>query len=222
MSWAGFAAIFALFFVTHSVPVRPGVKSRITSRIGARGFSFFYSVMSLVMLGVLIWAAGQAPEIWLWPQLAWHRWVIQAGMLVVCLLLALSIARPNPLSFGGGDNKRFDPNRPGIVRVARHPILIALSLWSGLHLLANGDLAHVLLFGILGAFAVAGQKLVDRRKRRQLGPDRWHGLTTAIASAPLISRPTSWGGAAIRVVTGLTAYGALLWAHPFVIGVAAL
>jgi len=42
-------------------------------------------------------------------------------------------------------------------------VLLALAFWAGLHLLANGDPAPVLLFGVLGGFAIAGRGLVDRR-----------------------------------------------------------
>ena len=77
--------------------------------------------------------------------------MVHLGMFAVCLILALSIARPNPFSFGGAQNARFDPARPGIVRWVRHPILLSLALWAGLHLLPNGDLSHVILFGVLGA-----------------------------------------------------------------------
>ena len=61
MGWAGFAAIFAGFFLTHSVPVRPGVKARLIGLLGSRGFGLAYSALSLAMLVVLIRAAGAAP-----------------------------------------------------------------------------------------------------------------------------------------------------------------
>ena len=99
MSWSGFAGVFALFFATHSIPGSPGVKTRITERIGARWFGIGYSLLSTGMLALLIWAAGQAPFVLLWPQMLWQRHVVHLGMLVVCLILAFAIARPNPFSF---------------------------------------------------------------------------------------------------------------------------
>ena len=217
MSWAGFAAVFAAFFLTHSIPVRPSVKSRLTDRFGARAFATGYSVVSLAMLTVLIRAAGQAPYVQLWPQLGWQSHLGLIGMLVVCLILAFGIARPNPFSFGGARNDRFDPARPGIVRWVRHPVLLALALWAGVHLLPNGDLAHVILFSVLGSFAIAGRTLIDRRKRSTLGTARWQALHAATLDAPFFQRPASWGGFTARLVLGLLVYGALLWAHPIVI-----
>jgi uncharacterized membrane protein len=221
MSWAGFAAIFAAFFLTHSIPLRPAVKASLTARVGMRGFGILYGLLSLVMLALLIGAAGRAPYLELWAQMPWQRHAVQAGMLGVCLILALSIGRPNPLSFGGARNDSFDPARPGIVGWVRHPILLALALWAGLHVLPNGDLAHVILFGVLGGFALLGSRLIDRRKQREMGLDRWLALRAAVAKAQRLRLPTAPGVMLIRLGLGVVLYAVLLWAHPAVIGVPA-
>ncbi|MEQ9257492.1 MAG: NnrU family protein [Roseovarius sp.] len=221
MGWAGFAAVFVAFFLTHSVPVRPAVKSRLVDKIGTRGFGLAYSVLSVGMLALLIWSAGEAPHVQLWPQMEWHRHAAHMGMLVVCVVLALSIGRPNPFSFGGARNDRFDPARPGIVRWTRHPILLAMAIWAGVHLLPNGDLAHVILFGVLGGFSLAGRKLIDRRKRRALGASQWDALDRARKAAPLFHSPHSLQGLFLRLMAGLAGFAALLLAHPHVIGVPA-
>lgn len=218
MSWPGFAAVAAAFFLTHSLPVRPGVKAWLVARLGARGFGLGYGGLSLVMLGALIHAAGAAPHVPLWPMLPWQVAVVQAGMLGVCLILGFAIARPNPFSFGGAGNARFDPARPGIVRWCRHPVLVALGLWAGLHLLANGDLAHVLLFGVLGLFAFAGTGLVDRRRRREMGAREWARLRAAVAAGPRIPVPVSWLGVVLRAGAALLLYAVLIRLHPVVIG----
>ncbi|MFD0860515.1 NnrU family protein [Roseovarius aquimarinus] len=219
MSWTGFVFVFTAFFATHSVPLRPNIKSGLAALIGARGFSLAYSVLSLGMLTLLIWSAGRAPHVELWPPMPWHRHAVHLGMLGTCLILALSVGRPNPLSFGGARNAVFDPAHPGIVRIFRHPVLAGLALWAGLHLLPNGDLAHVLLFSILAGFAIAGRALIDRRKRREMGDARWIELKSVISKAPFISKPRSWMSLALRIMAGIVAFAALLFLHPFVIGV---
>jgi uncharacterized membrane protein len=93
-------------------------------------------------------------------------------MLVVCLILAFRIARPKPFSFGGAEDDKVDPTRAGLLRWTRHPILLALAIFASVHFLPNGDLAHMLLFNVLGGFAIAVQGLIDQRKRRDLGPSR--------------------------------------------------
>lgn len=222
MTWTGFAAIFVAFFLTHSIPVRPGVKSAIVNRVGVRAFGIGYSVLSVGMLTLLIWAAGQAPYVELWSQATWHRHAAHLGMMGVCLILAVGVARPNPLSFGGAGNDRFDPRRPGIVGVDRHPVLLALTLWSGVHLLPNGDLAHVILFGVLCGFALAGRLLIDRRKQREMGTDRWQALRREVACAPKLYLPDNVMGLILRLALGVVLFALLLWAHPVIIGVSAL
>jgi len=174
------------------------------------------------MLTILIWSAGQAPYVQLWPQVPWQRHVTHLGMLAVCLLLALSIARPNPFSFGGARNEAYDPRRPGITGLTRHPILNALALWAGVHLLPNGDVAHILLFGVLGVFAIAGRSMIDRRKRRIMGAEQWHSLDNSRRAAPKLHVPRSWPRTVLRILLGLGAFVALILAHPHVIGVPAL
>ena len=222
MGWLGFAAVFAAFFVTHSLPLRPAIRAWLVVRLGARGFRLGYALLSVAMLGALVYAAGAAPFVLLWPQAPWQVMAVRAGMFAACLLAAFGIARPNPFSFGGLDNDRFDPARAGIVRHVRHPVFLALGLWGLVHLLPNGDLAHVILFGMLGGFAFLGMRLVDRRKRQQMGADAWQRLRRDLAAAPRLQPPLSRAGAALRVAAAVLVYGALLWLHAPVIGVAVI
>ena len=222
MTWAGFAAVFAGFFLTHSVPVRPAIKSRIITPLGLRGFNISYSILSLGMLTLLIWSAGRAPFVALWAQMAWQRHVAHLGMLCVCLILALGLARPKPFSFGRARNDAFDPAHPGIVRLFRHPILVALAIWAAVHVLPNGDVAHVLLFGVLGGFAIGGCTPTNRRKRAQMGSEVWNVLNDKVTQAPRIARPVSWSGFALRLASGAAGFAVLIHLHRHVIGVTAL
>ena len=222
VDWLIFAAVFGAFFVTHAIPVRPAVKAKIASRTGARGFTFGYSALSLVMLGILIWSAGRAPFVSLWQTTVWHKHVVLAGMLGVCMLLAMSVGRPNPFSFGGAQNHLFDPHHPGIIRWMRHPLLISLALWAGLHVLPNGNLAHVLMFGVFLGFALLGQRIIDKRKRRQMGDTAWRALLVTTKAAPFFQKPHKTRQAVIRSLAGLILWIALMIAHPTIIGVSPL
>ena len=135
--WAEYAAAFAAFFASHAVPVRPPVKPWLVARLGSRGFTAAYSGLSLAVLAWLIGAAGRAPHVPLWPWAPWQAWVPPLAMVAVCLIVALAVGRPNPVSFGGGDAARFDPARPGIVGWTRHPLLAALAL-GGVWMIALG------------------------------------------------------------------------------------
>ncbi len=220
MGWSEFVAAYAVFFLSNALPVRAPLRPFLQARLGRGGFTLAYSLLSLAALAWLIGAAQRAPHVPLWDWAPWQLRVPLVVMLPVCLLLATSIARPNPLSFGGARNDRFDPARPGIVRLTRHPLLLALALWAAAHVVPNGDLAHVILFGTFAGFALLGGRLVDRRKQRELGAE-WHRLRSAIATAPLPS-PALSGSVGLRLSAGLSLYVMLIWLHPVLFGVSPL
>ena len=217
MEWFEFAAAYVMFFLSHSVPVRPPLRPWLQARLGASGFTMAYSALSLGVLAWLIGAASRAPHVTLWDWTPWQVHVPLIVMAPVCLILALSIARPNPFSFGGARNDQFDPARPGIVRLSRHPLLAALALWATAHVVPNGDLAHVILFGTFAAFAILGGRLIDRRKRREMGPE-WQCLHEASKRASGLSLSMS-GETAVRLVAGIGLYVLLLWLHSGLFGV---
>lgn len=216
MGWNEFAFAFAAFFLTHSIPIRPPLRPWAVARLGHAGFGIAYSALSLAVLAWLIAAAGRAPYVPLWDWAPWQNHVVLAVMLPVCVILSLAIARPNPFSFGGAQNDRFDPARPGIVRLTRHPLLLALGIWSAVHILPNGDLAHVILFGTFAGFAMLGGRLVDRRRQREMG-QRWHDLRAALSECPASLSLTA--DTLLRLAAGLMLYAGLIWLHPLVIGV---
>jgi uncharacterized membrane protein len=212
MDWLEFTAAFAAFFLTHSMPLRPALRPHLQRAVGRRGFTLAYSALSLAVLGWLIAAAGRAPYVPLWNWAPWQHLVPLVVMLPVCLILSLAIAQPNPFSFSGTRNETFDPARPGIVRLHRHPLLLALTLWAGAHVVPNGDLAHVILFGTFTGFALLGRRLIDRRKQREMGKD-WDTLAAKVKGAAPLPLPLP------RLVTGLALYLLLIAAHPFLFGV---
>lgn len=218
MAWVEFGIVVCLFLLSHALPVRPPLRPWLVARLGAQGFTLAYSVLSLAVLAWLIAAAGRAPFVPLWEQASWQSHLPILGLLPACLILGLAIARPNPFSFGGASNAAFDPAHPGIIRWMRHPLLVALAIWAGVHLGANGDLAHALLFGLFLIFALMGMRMIDRRRQRDMGA-RWHGLVAAMAAGPIWPRPVNQGRALLRLCLGLGLYGLLLLLHPVVIGV---
>ncbi|MGR3759871.1 NnrU family protein [Roseobacteraceae bacterium NS-SX3] len=213
--WIEFAAALVLFLASHAVPVRPPVRPWLVQRFGLKGYFLTYSLLSVAILVWLIAAAARAPYVQVLPPWGIFRWAPLLAMPLACLLLAGGVARRNPLSFGGLGTRAFDPAQPGILAVSRHPLLAAMALWAGAHLLANGDLAHVILFGLFAGFAVMGMGIIDRRKQRQLGQAEWGRL----------SRNTAWLNLARLRPSAAESGGALalflllLWLHAPVIGV---
>jgi uncharacterized membrane protein len=98
------------------------------------------------------------------------------------------------LSFGGRAHQEFDPEKPGIAGITRHPLLWAFVLWSASHLLPDGDLAHVVLFGGFAVFALLGMVAMDKRFRRTLGNADWERLARRTSLVPLRLSPADAGG----------------------------
>ena len=165
MQWAEFIIALAAFLAAHALPLR--LKAPLVARLGRRGFALGYSLLSLGLLYWLIVAAGRAPWVPLWPQAVWMRWLVNLAM-PVAILLALT---------GGMAG-----------------LMAAFALWAGAHLLANGDLAHVLFFGLMLTYACLGVTLGLRR-----------GLVLRLGWPRLLAAPLIWA--------------ALFHLHPLVIGV---
>jgi uncharacterized membrane protein len=211
IDWVELAVAFAAFTGTHALPARPALRRRLTQFLGTRLYLLLYSTISLLLLWWLVVAAGRAPYVPLWEPAAWQVHTAFLAMPAACILLALAVGRPNPFSFGGGEPARFDPRRPGIVGLTRHPILLAAALWAGAHLLANGDLAHVLFFGAFLSMALVGMAVLDGRARSRLCAD-WPRFA-------VLQGPTLLPGDAPRLALAALLFAALLLLHPVVIGV---
>lgn len=210
--WLIYAMVIGVFFLSHSIPVRPTVKSRITDRWGRRGFTLGYSTLSTAVLILVIVAAKRAPFVPLWTWEPWHNHLTILAMLLACVVAALAFGRPNPLSFGGRDNHLFDPENAGIIGWFRHPLLVSLLLWSLGHLVPNGDLAHVILFALFASFSLLGMRLIDRRNRRLLGAANWAAL------AQTTRRITPSASGVLRAGTGIGVFVILLLLHGPVLG----
>lgn len=166
--WIEFVAALALFLGSHPLPQATGLKPWLIARIERRAYLLAYSLISLLLFGWLIAAAGRAPFIPVWDQALWHRGLVNLVMPLAITLAVFGIAAPNPFAFEGKRNG-YDPARPGIVGVTRQPLLWAMLLWAGAHLLANGDVAHILLFLPMFLMAVVGLVVAERLGRRRLG-----------------------------------------------------
>jgi len=183
MDWIEFALAMTVFLLSHRIPAWTGVKAPLTALLGPRVYTAAFSLVSTALLAWVIVAAGRAPYVGLWDTALWHRWAVNIAMPLALALIVFGTAAANPFAFegrGGG----FDPVRPGIAGLTRQPLLWGLTLWSGAHLLANGDLAHGLLFGSFAVFSLAGMGLVERRRARAMGQAEWQRLSPNTGLVP--------------------------------------
>ncbi|MDO8905246.1 NnrU family protein [Hydrogenophaga sp.] len=175
-----------LFLGVHSVSiVARGGRDRLVQRLGEGPWKGLYSLVALAGFVLIIYGYAQAREapVLLYTLPTGFRHLAALLMLPVFVLLAAA----------------YLPGR--IQRTAKHPMLLAVKFWALAHLLANGTLADVLLFGGFLAWAVADRISV---KRRGATPQR-NGSTL---------------NDVIAVVAGLAIYVLfVVWAHAWLFGV---
>jgi uncharacterized membrane protein len=181
-----------LFLGVHSVViVAPGLRARTVQRVGEGAWKGLYGLVALAGLVLICYGFGlarQTPVI-LYSPPTWMRHVTMLLMLPVFPLLIAA----------------YLPGR--IKTAAKHPMLAAVKLWAFAHLLANGSLADVLLFGGFLGWAVVDRISLKRRAAPQV-----------IKTAP----PARWNDA-IAVVLGLAIYVLTIgWAHLRLFGVSPL
>ena len=160
------------------------------AQMGEGAWKGLYTLVSLVGLVLLAWGYGQtrATPIDLWQPPIFMRHIASLLTLPAFVLLAAAYV-------------------PGtrIKRAVGHPMVLAVKIWALAHLIANGMLADVLLFGSFLAWAVLDYMAARRR-------DRAEG--TVHVAGPV------WRDA-LAVIIGVVAWAAFaMWLHRALIGVA--
>lgn len=177
-----------LFLGIHSVSiVAPAARDRWAQAMGPMAWRGLYSVISLVGLVLIIVGYGQSRQA---PVLVYAP---PPGLRHVAFALMLPVF---PMLLAA-----YLPGR--IKSTLKHPMLVAVKTWALAHLLADGMLADVLLFGGFLAWAVFDRISLKRRVQR-----------------PIQTAPASPWNDLIAVVLGLGLYAAMfLWLHRLLIGV---
>lgn len=209
--WTAYALALALFVVSHFVPRLGDLRGRLIAGIGRRTYFSVYGLISLALLVWVVSAAARAPFVELWSQTALTRWIPNVVMPAALILAALGPGMRQPFTLGGRRGAAFDPDQPRLAALSRHPLFMALALWAVAHLAPNGDLAHVILFGLFAALALAAIPIFDARARRSLGPDApaFFASTAILSLRPLAS--PAWRKANARALAKRTAIGLTLW-----------
>ena len=184
----------AIFLGLHLLPTVPDVRDGLRDRLGAGTYKAAFSVLSLIGFAVIIFGyhkmqlhlGGKNPILWNPP--VWTRHIALLLMLPAMILLVAA-------------------NVPSRIRtVVKHPMLLAIKLWALAHLLANGDLASLVLFGSFLAYAIYDR--ISVKKRGALGP-----LGNKQPSSPMND--------VIVVGVGLALYALMIMGlHQWLIGVA--
>lgn len=156
-------------------------------RDGIQNRLFAHSIAAFVLL---VYGFAKAPVVQVWSPPDWTRWVAIVLMLPAFIFLVAAYF-------------------PGRIKTSlKHPFLVAIKTWALAHLIANGDLASIILFGSFLAYAVYDRIALKRRQPTGLvvakGPAKAQNDVIAILA-----------GTALYVIF-------LIWLHPLLIGQAVL
>ena len=164
-------AATAFFLFTHIGIAGTRLRDVIVGRLGDRRYTVFYSLLSTVGTVWLFFAYLDAPYVALWGQLQGLRALAAVVMLLAFLFIGIGLlSRPSTLFGEAALNYRLT-DVAGIVRVTRHPILVGLLLWSVMHMIVNGDVAALILFGSLTLLTAVGVVSMDSKRRTRLAAD---------------------------------------------------
>jgi len=179
----------ALFFGVHILTTQRDMRDRLIAAMGEGAYKIVYSLVSLAGLALIVrgfghYRAAEWIQIWSPPTVLKH--LNLALMLPAVILVVAAYIRGR------------------IYATVKHPMLAGVKLWAFGHLLANGDLGGIILFGSFLAWAVYDRISLRHRADPGAPPIPVGGLTNDV----------------IAVGVGLVAYLALAFAfHPVVIGV---
>ena len=223
-------AAAVVFLGLHMVPARAGVRDWLIGLVGRRGYMAAFSVLALAALVALVTAFNHAPYgpvLWNFGELG--SIVAVVVMPVAFVLLVAGVSAPNPTAATANDGPPKVGPATGAMRITRHPVMWALALWAGTHLLANGELRAVILFGTLAALALAGVHTIDAktRARNPLVYQVLEAETSRWPFAAILAGRQSLGAAVReigwpRLAVALVLYAAILHLHPWAFGVYAI
>jgi len=180
----------AIFLGSHSVRVfADGWRTARVKSMGEQKWKMVYSLVSIAgfVLVVIGYGQARAAGVALYAPPAWGRAGASLLTLVAFVLLAAASVKGTRIKAAVG-----------------HPMVAGVKVWAFAHLLANGNLADVVLFGAFLAWAVL-DFVAARRRDRAAG--------TVYPVGP-VSRDV------IAVVAGLVAWAVFaMWLHGPLIGV---
>jgi uncharacterized membrane protein len=178
-----------LFLGVHTLTTQRDQRARLIAAWGEGTYKIGYALVSAAGLALIIWGFAQYRATGMWevwtPPTAFKHIAVALMLPAVILVVAAYI-------------------RGRIYTTLKHPMLAGVKLWAAAHLLANGDLGSIILFGSFLGWAVFDRISLKHRADPGAPPIPVGGVTNDL----------------IAVAVGITAYLALGFAfHPVVIGV---
>jgi uncharacterized membrane protein len=181
------AAAGLTFIAIHLLISGTRIRDSLTGAIGEGPYLGLFSLASLATIAWLAMSYNAAQKSAADPVLYDLGGSIRdLGIPIIAVAFLLGVQglmMPNPTAVRQGTSAAKEENIRGVLRITRHPFLWGVILWSGFHLLANGDLASVQFFGSLFVVALAGTFSIDAKRARKLGP-AWEVFAAKTSNVP--------------------------------------
>lgn len=158
-----------------------------------------------------------------WSSMAEVRIALGLLQLLAVTLILTGLMAPNPTIAGMGDRVGDRDIVRGMLRITRHPFLWGLALFSIGHLAVRRDPASWVMFGTIAFVAIVGTFSIDAKRRAAHG-EAWQAFESQTSSLPfaaILSGRQRLDLAEIgpaRLIASFVAWGALVWAHPYLAG----
>lgn len=182
-----------LFIGMHLLPaVQPAKRESLAEKLGAGAWKGLFSLVSVIGLYLIAtgYGAARMEPVWIWHPPMFLSHVTGLLMLFAFIFLAAAYVPGNAIKARLG-----------------HPMLVAVKTWTLAHLLVNGTVADLVLFGSFLAWGVLA--FIKHRKA-----DRAAGLGPT---------PSTMGATVLTLVAGVVLTGVFaIWLHPLLIGVPAI
>jgi uncharacterized membrane protein len=175
-----------MFMAVHLLPTFVELRRKLIGWKGQTVYTIGYSCTAMVGLVLIIIGKSRAVLVPVWDAPDWAYHLAPIFMLVALILLPAAYMPTN------------------LKRLMRHPFLTGVALWALSHLLVNGDLASIILFGGFGAFA-----LFDMRSSNRRGAEKTTTKVTIYRDILLL-------------IVGAVAFSVILHLHPYLFGVSAI
>ncbi len=166
-----------LWWASHLFPITMADRrAGVIARLGAGPYKALFALVSLGALVLMVIGYRQADFVNVWTP---PGWTVHLNNLLMLLAIFLM------------DAKQFKSNARHYIR---HPMLTAVKIWAVAHLLVNGDLASILLFGGVLGWAVVAMVGSNRRDGAWERPPKgtmaglaWHGVFTVVVVAVIVA-----------------------------------
>jgi uncharacterized membrane protein len=159
-----------LFIGIHLVPTGPALRARLMAGLGDKPYRAFFAIIAALGLALIIAGYRMRPErVQLFAPFPAARTAAPVLVTIAFVLFAAANMKTH------------------IRSTVRHPMLIGLMLWSGVHLLANGDLAGTILFGSFFVYSIIAIISAIQRGSTKLFISDWKHDLIAVAAGLAIS-----------------------------------